>query len=107
MALPPSQMFQMHRLERIPDVRAGEEVVVGVREHVVEPGADDAERHRPEGDVEHDARLGAALREAARGDDDGEDDADEDAQRVRVDRRAATRTGDLEGSAMRGPGSGC
>ncbi len=51
--------------EDLPPLLAGE-VVGGVREHVVEPRADDAERHRPQDDVEHDP--GSAPRLVSRRD---------------------------------------
>src|SRR3712207_7890534 len=58
------------------------EVGPGAADDVVEPAADDAEGHRPDGDVE-DLALGPAPGDpAALGDRDRRGDAGDDAQRV-------------------------
>jgi len=72
-------------VERLEQVRTGEEVVVRVGQHMVDTPADDAEGHREEGDVEGDPRLRAAGGEPVVRQDHRDDDARQDAQGVGVD----------------------
>ena len=51
-----------------------------------DPPADETERHRPHGHVDHLAGLAAAGHPPAIAPPAGDDDADDDAQRVRADR---------------------
>ena len=75
--------------------------VVRRGDHVVDPAADDAERHRPHGDVEHQPLRRAALAQPHLGDRAGGDDAEQDEQGVRPHRDrpevpdALGRAGDL------------
>ena len=71
-------------VEGAQQVGAGVEVIAGVREHVVEPGADDTERHSPQDDVQNDSGLSTALGQSPRRHDRGDNDAGQDAQGVRV-----------------------
>ncbi len=56
---------------------------------MIDAGADDAEGHRPGGDVEGIGAFAAAVLEAAPGEPHGDDDAGEDAQGVAADRQRA------------------
>ena len=76
-------------------------------DHVVDPGADDAERHRPDGDVEHGVLRRAAAAQAHLGDDAGDDDAEHDAQGVRPDRERAEVPDGGAGAGNGGDGHGC
>src|SRR3954464_6643176 len=71
------------------------------RDHVVQPATDDAEGHRPGGDVQDVARSAAAGDPAPLGDHPRGDDPGDDAQRVRPDRQRP----DLP-DALRGAGDG-
>ena len=76
-----------------PDVQRGDgvaalaEVELPVGDHVVEPAADEAERHRPDRQVADLAGTAAAGDPAPLADPDGDDDAEDDAQRVAADRQ--------------------
>src|SRR5204863_3107032 len=56
---------------------------------VVQPTADDPERHRPDGDVRDEAAAPAARAVPTVRDDDREDDPEDDAQRVAAQRQRA------------------
>src|SRR5690606_8450653 len=61
------------------------EIVARMRQHVVDAGTDDAQRHRPQGDVEHHTGFCTTPGETHIRHPHGDDDADEDADRVGVD----------------------
>src|SRR5690606_3206388 len=88
-------------LDRVQRIPALTEVPVRVGDHVVEPAADQAERHRPHGDVDDETGAAAARLPAPLAPPDGDDDADDDAQRVGADRdradfpHSARRAGNL------------
>src|SRR5690606_2796852 len=67
-------------------VAARAEVGAPVGDHVVEPAADQAERHREHGDVGDDALLPAARHEPPLAPEHRDDDPGDDAQRVGPDR---------------------
>jgi hypothetical protein len=74
----------LQRVDRVPVLA---EVVLGGRDHVVDPGADDAERHGVDRDV-HDRALGAAARlEPPLAEEDRGDHASDDAECVRPQRK--------------------
>jgi len=64
---------------------AGGEVELRVGDHVVEPPADDPERHRPQRHVEHVSRATTPGCPPLAGDPCRHDDAEQDAQRVGAD----------------------
>jgi hypothetical protein len=59
-------------------VAAGAEVQLGVGEHVVEPAAEDTERHRPDRHVDDVVGLAATGDPPSGSDDDSRDDAGQD-----------------------------
>ena len=75
----------------LPDVQGfqqicpGEEVVVGMSEHVENSCADDAEENCPEADVEHDPRLATASNQTVVGHDGCGNHANQDANGIRMD----------------------
>ena len=73
-------------LQRVDRVLARPEVAPPVRAHVVEPAADQPERHGPHGDVDHGPVRAATRHEPPLTPPDGDDDAGDDAQCVRPDR---------------------
>src|SRR5450631_173278 len=72
-------------LERIQGVLARDEVELGVRDHVVEPAADDPERDGPHRDVQRLTGLSTPVVETSLGDPDRYDDAHENEHRVGTD----------------------
>src|SRR3954447_4581305 len=77
----------------VPDLECGDgaltvlaPVELRVCRQVVDPRADQPERHRPGRDVSNGTGSPAAGAEPAVGDHDGDDDAEDDAERVRTDR---------------------
>src|SRR5205807_10053782 len=76
-------------LQRVNGMLALPEVPPPVRGDVVQPPADQAERHRPHGDVHDRAALAATSDVAALAPPDRDDDADDDAQRIGPDRDRA------------------
>ena len=70
-------------VERPDGAAAAAEVGLGRGDDVVDPAAEDAERHRPRRDVDGLLAGVAAVGEAPAGDPDGHDDAREDAHGVR------------------------
>ncbi len=76
-------------VERGPRVLPRLEVQLRVGDHVVQPGSDQSERHRPDRDVTDGAGTAAPLPPPPVAVPDRDDDAEEDAQRVRPDRDRA------------------
>src|SRR5690606_12189620 len=76
-------------LEGVHPVTAFAEVQLVVRDYVVEPAADQAERHGPDSDVRHRAGPPAPGDPALVAEPDGNEDADDDAERVAAQRNGA------------------
>src|SRR5690606_9942048 len=95
-----------------PDVERGDrvaaltEVELVVGDHVVEPAADEAERHRPDGDVADLPGLSAACHPALLAEPDGHDDAEDDRERVGAQRERPEVPDPLVGAGDRGKDHG-
>ncbi len=76
-------------LRPLPEAVPRAEVLLRRGDQAVDPGADDAERDGPDGQVEHDPRGGAPGAHPALGDHAGHHHAEDDAQRVRPQRKGA------------------
>ena len=90
-------------VEDLPRVAVGAEVELVVGGDVVEPAADQAERHRPDREVLDLAGAAAAGRPAPLADPDRGDDAEDDRERVAADRERA-EVPDAVGRARDGQG---
>ena len=80
---PPDAQTALPDLERVERMPAVTEVGRRAGDQVVEPAADDPERHRPQRHVQHLTRLPTAICQASLGDPDRRDDARQDAHGVR------------------------
>src|SRR5262245_12961067 len=70
----------------LPRMAAIAEIRIWSRDHVVDPGADDSERHRPDRDLADDPSPAAARDPAAFADPHRRDHPEDDAERVATDR---------------------
>jgi len=98
----PDAQTSAPEVERLDGMLAGGEVQLRVGHHVVDPRADDPERHRPQGHVAHHPRLAAAGAPAPFGQRQRGDDPGDDAQRVGPHRQRADMPHPLGGARQVG-----
>src|SRR5262249_3729420 len=73
----------------LPRAVAVAEVLVRRGDQAVDPGAEDAERHRPDGDIEYQPGRRAPGAQPAVRDDAGDDDPEHDAQGIGAEREGS------------------